>query len=237
MLGLGVNVARQPYAGGWAPSDLSGLVGWYRFNTGIQKLGATTSPSDGEDIGKWVDQSGNSNDATKSSNVPSYNSALKSVFFDSASETLDIPQLTLGAFSMYVRLRFTDSTITTADVLMKDDTTANNFWRIQTVNQIRCKIGGSSSLSYVLHDSVSLESDVFYNMGIERTSSSALSSYLGGIINGTARTIDIGTYPFLIDSIHGGVDAVISEVIITTASLTSEERELVENWLSSETSG
>ena len=237
MLGLGLSVDRQPYVGGWTPSDLSGLVGWYRFNTGIHKLGTTTFPVNGEDVGRWVDQSGNGNDATKSSNVPSYNSTLSSIFFDSTAETLDIPQLTLGEFSIYIRLRFTDTTITTGDILVKDDTSANNFWRIQGTTQIRCKIGGSASINYTLHSSIILNENVSYNMGLERDSGSAMSSYLEGVANGASTIIDLGDNPFLVDSIHGGVDAVISEVIITTTSLTSEERELVDKWLSSETPG
>jgi len=238
MLGLGVSLA-HPYAGGdWTPADLSGLVGWYRYNTDLVKAGEVSFPDDGEDVGRWLDHSGNDNDASKSSNEPSYDGTLKSVFFDSTAETLDIPQLALGAFSIYVRVRFTAASITSADILMKDDTVSNNFWRIQSTTGIRCKIGGGGdAINYTLHSSTTLGVDTWYNMGLERDGDSDMYSYLNGGVNGASVNTDLNEYPFAVDSIHGGKDMLVSEVIITTEALSSGERALVDTWLSSETEG
>lgn len=237
MLGLGIGVSHSNDGGGWTPAELTGLVGWYRYNTDLVVSGGSTFPDNGEDIGRWRDQSGNSNDASKADDVPSYDKVYESVFFDSTAETLDIPQLTLGEFAIYVRMRFTDTSINTSDILMKDDTTAYNFWRIQTTTGIRCKIGGSSSLNYTLHSSTTLAADSWYNMGLERDADSDIYSYLNGVANGSAHNEDLESRPFLVDSIHGGQDVLVSEVIITTSALTSAERELVDTWLSSETEG
>ena len=237
MLGLGVSVSNNAYAGGWTPNDLGGLVGWYRYNTDLVKAGSSAFPEDGEDIGRWLDHSGNSSDATKTSNEPSYNLDLGSVFFDSTAETLDIPQLTLGTFAIYVRIRFTDADIGTSDILMKDDTTAHNFWRIQSTTGIRCKIGGSTAVNYTLHSSTSLSTSTWYNMGLERDANSDVYSYLNGEVNGASVSVDIGSKSFLVDSLHGGKDMVVSEVIITTEALSSADRALVETWLTSETEG
>jgi len=236
MLGLGVNVAHPHVGGDWTPSELTGLVGWYRFNTDLVVAGGVDFPTDGEDVGRWLDHSGNANHASKSSDEPSYDGTLKSVYFDTTQETLDIPQLTLGTFAMYVRVRFIGAAITSADVLMQDDTTSNNFWRIQNTTGIRCKIGGwATALNYTLHSSTTLVQNTWYNMGLERDLESGVYSYLDGEVNGAAVTSHLESYPFLIDSIHGGKDMLVSEVIITTNPLSSAERALVDTWLSSET--
>ena len=235
MLGLGIGVHNNAYAGGWTPADLSGLVVWYRFNTGIIKAGASTLAADGEDVGRWTDKSGVGNNAVKTSDHPSYDAAKKSVFFDSTAETLDIPQLTLGTFSMYARVKFTAS-ITSADILMQDGTTSNNFWRVQSTTGIRCKIGGAATaINYTLHSSNILEEDIFYNMGLERDGDSKMYSYLNGTANGSPVTVDVESKSFLVDSLHGGKDVMISEVVITTNSLSSAERALLDTWLTSET--
>ena len=237
MLGLGIGVPNNDYAGGWTPADLSGLVGWYRFNTNLVRAGATSFPEDGEDVGRWGDASGSNNHASKTSDEPSYDEASKSVFFDSTAETFDIPQLSLGTFAMYARIKFT-AAISSSDVLMQDDTTANNFWRVQSTTGIRCKIGGGAgAINYTLHSSNFLEQGPFYNMGLERDGDSKMSSYFNGAINGSAVLVDLVSKPFLVDSIHGGRDVLVSEVIITTNPLTSAERALLTTWLNSETEG
>lgn len=235
MLGLGLGVHNSSYAEDWTPANLSGLVGWHRFNTGFTRPGGSF-PLDGNDIERWRDVSGNNNHASKSSDLPSYNATYKAAFFDSTAESFDIPQLTLTTFSIYVRLQFTGG-ITSADVLMQDDTTSNNFWRIQTTESIRCKLSSSPAANYTLHSSTNLETDVWYNMGLERGTDDEMYSYLNGIVNGSSVNIEAQTKPFLVDSIHGGKDMLVSEVIITTNSLTSAERTLVDTWLSSETEG
>jgi len=64
-----------------------------------------------------------------------------------------------------------------------------------------------------------------------------MSSYFNGAINGSAVLVDLVSKPFLVDSIHGGRDVLVSEVIITTNPLTSAERALLNTWLNSETEG
>ena len=66
MLGLGSSISANQYPGGWTPASISGLVGWYRFNTGLQTSGGAF-PSDGDGITQWDDASGQGNNATKTS--------------------------------------------------------------------------------------------------------------------------------------------------------------------------
>ena len=237
MLGLGNSIGGYP--GGWTPSDISGLVGWYRFNTGLQKSGGAF-PSDGDGITQWDDASGQGNNATKSSNLANYNATHKAPEFSGASDSLQIPQLELEEFSLYIRIRFTDSTITSSDVLINDDDTANNFWRIQSTTSIRIKVGGSSATNYTLHSSTTLTANTYFIMGLERQTDGEVFSYLNGTANGASQTIAFGGSPsrnFLIDNIKGGNNAIVSEVVIANKSLSDSDRAELNTWMAAENEG
>lgn len=239
MLGLGNSISASQYPGGWTPADISGLVGWYRFNTGLQKSGGAF-PSDGDGITQWDDASGQGNNATKSSNVSNYNATLKAPEFAGSSDSLQIPQLTLHEFSVYIRIRFTDSTIASSDVLVEDDDTSNNFWRVQNTSTIRIKVGGSSQVNYTLHSSTTLVADTYYIMGLERQTDGEVFSYLDGAANGASQTIAFGSSPsrdFLIDNIKGGNNAIVSEVIIANESLSDGDRAELTTWMAAEIEG
>ena len=239
MLGLGNSVSASQYPGGWTPANISGLVGWYRFNTGLQKSGGDF-PSNGDAITQWDDASGQGNNATKSSNFATYNSTLKAPEFIGGSDSFDIPQLELEEFAVYVKIRFTDSTITSQDVLLQDDDTGGNFFRIQSTSSIRVKLGGSAATNYTLHSSTTLVANTYYIMGLERQTDGEVFSYLDGTANGSSQTIAFGGSPsrnFLVDSIKGGNNAIVSEIIIANESLSDSDRSELTNWMESEIEG
>jgi len=239
MLGLGNSVSASQYSGGWTPASISGLVGWYRFNTGLQKSGGDF-PSNGDAITQWDDASGQGNNATKSSNLATYDSTHKGPDFQGSSDSLQIPQLELEEFALYVRIRFTDSTIQSGDVLINDDDTANNFWRIQSTTSIRIKIGGSGATNYTLHSSTTLVANTYYIMGLERQTDGEVFSYLDGTANGSSQTIAFGGSPsrnFLVDNIKGGNNAIVSEVIIANKSLSDGDRAELTTWMAAENEG
>lgn len=233
MLGLGNSICSNQYLGGWLPSDISGLVGWYRFNTGLQKSGGAF-PSNGDGITQWDDASGQGNNATKSSNLATYNSTLKAPEFIGGSDSLLIPQLDLGEFSVYIRIRFTDSTINTGDILVQDDDESGNFFRVQDTNTLRTKIAGSAAMNYTLHSSTTLVANTYYTFGLERQADGEVFSYLNGTANGASQTVAFAGDPsknFLIDNIKGGNNAVVSEVIITNESLSDGDRVELDKWM------
>jgi len=240
MLGLGNSICLNQYpGGGWTPAIISGLVGWYRFNTGLQKSGGAF-PSDGDAITQWDDASGQDNNATKSSDLSNYNATLKAPEFAGSADSLQIPQLELEEFAIYVRIRFTDSTISNQDVLINDDDTTNNFWRVQSTSGIRIKIGGSSATNYTLHSSTTLVANTYYTMGLERQTDGEVFSYLDGTANGSSQTIAFGDSPsrnFLIDNIKGGNNAIVSEVIIVNESLSDVDRAELTTWMAAEIEG
>ena len=74
---LGLTNSINRYAGGtWTPARLSGLIGWYRNqkpdNTDIFTASDTLA-TNGEDVHKWLDSSGNNSHITASSNFYQYN--------------------------------------------------------------------------------------------------------------------------------------------------------------------
>ena len=240
MLGLGNSISASQYPGGWTPASISGLVGWYRFNTGLQKSGGAF-PSNGDGITQWDDASGQGNNATKSSNLATYESTLKGVDFQGSSDSLQIPQLELEEFSLYIRIRFSDTNdINSGDILINDDDTANNFWRIQSTSSIRVKVGGSSATNYTLHSSTTLAHNTYYIMGLERQTDGEVFSYLDGTANGSSQTIAFGGSPsrnFLVDNIKGGNNAIVSEVVIANKSLSDDDRAELTTWMAAENEG
>ena len=239
MLGLGNSVSASQYPGGWTPASISGLVGWYRFNTGLQKSGGAF-PSNGDGITQWDDASGQGNNATKSSNLATYDSTLKGPDFQGGSDSLQIPQLELEEFAVYVRIRFTDSTIDNNDILAQDDDTSGNFFRIQTTTSIRTKLGGSGATNYTLHSSTTLTANTYYILGLERQTDGEVFSYLDGTANGSSQTIAFGGSPsrnFLVDEIKGGNNAIVSEVIIANKSLSDGDRAELTTWMAAEIEG
>ena len=239
MLGLGNSVSASQYPGGWTPASISGLVGWYRFNTGLQKSGGAF-PSDSDGVTQWDDASGQGNNATKTSALSNYDATLKAPLFGGSADSLLIPQLELEEFAIYVRIRFSDSTINNTDVLIQDDDTSNNFWRIQNTTSIRIKVGGSSATNYTLHSSTTLAANTYYIMGLERQTDGEVFSYLDGTANGSSQTIAFGGSPsrnFLLDEIKGGNNAFVSEVIIANKSLSDGDRSELNTWMAAEIEG
>ena len=239
MLGLGNSVSASQYPGGWTPASISGLVGWYRFNTGLQKSGGAF-PSDGDGVTQWDDASGQGNHATKTSQLANYNSTLKAPDFAGSADSLLIPQLELEEFAIYIRIRFTDSTINNNDILILDDDTANNFYKIINTTSVRAKIGGSAAKNYTFHSSTTLAADTYYILGLERQTDGEVFSYLNGTANGASQAVVFGGSPsrnFLLDEIKGGNNAIVSEVIIANKSLSDGDRAELNTWMHAENEG
>ena len=239
MLGLGNSISSNQYPGGWTPASISGLVGWYRFNTGLQKSGGAF-PSDGDGVTQWDDASGQGNNATKSSDLSNYNATHKGPDFQGASDSLLIPQLELEEFAIYVRIRFTDSTINNNDILIQDDDTSGNFFRVQGTTSVRVKIGNSAAKNYTFHSSTTLVANTYYILGLERQTDGEVFSYLNGTANGASQTVAFGGDPsrnLLLDELKGGNNAIVSEVVIANESLSDVDRTGLTAWMNRDNEG
>jgi hypothetical protein len=223
-LGLGLNLKNRIDAE-WTPKKLGGLLIWLQYNTGLEESD-TSFPEDTDAVTKWADQSGEGNHATKSSGgLANYDSTLKSPYFEGSTDSLNLPQQTLSAFSVYVRVRFKASgTISNADVLVEDDDAGNNFWRIQNTEGIRIKIGGSTAQNFTFHSETELAEDTWYNMGLERDGDDAVTSWLNGTQNGESVDLATPLRNWSVDNLKGGDGCYIAELVITSQGLTSGER-------------
>ena len=175
MLGLGASTATATSSiGPWNPSRLDSLLMWFRFNHGI------VLDAQG-DVTKWTNQSGGvhgEQDGTSSAS-PIQN-ADGSIEFDSASNSLRFKSggsntiVSLGAFSMYFRIKFDASTTISGEDLVEKD--ANNFFKLGTTTNTRVKISGTRH--DWTHDEIS-EGEMV-TVGLQRTSEGAMTSWVDG---------------------------------------------------------
>ena len=152
---LSLDNSLKQRGGAWSPANISSLIHWYKYDTGITK--------DGElDITEWADQKGSNNLSADGSAGASPLYASGAVHFNSAGDILTFgTPLSLGTFSIYCRVESNDMT---SDSLF--ETGSTNFFQIKTSSEIRVKIGGG-----VRHDvtsGLSFSNDTKYNLGWER---------------------------------------------------------------------
>jgi len=237
MLGLGNSLISGTVIPFTPASFGSDLLLWLRHDTGLQESDGTT-PEDGENVVQWTDQSSQGNNATASSNYPDYIATGGYVDFASTSEALRTDSnISLDELACYVRLKYTNTTFSSADIFLDDPDVSANFWRLHSSTTIRIKFSGSAVKEYTLHSSTTLTDGVFYNMGLERDSSDNVYSYLNGTANGAAQSLPASSRKFAVDRLKGGSDVQVSEVVIVNRSLTDKEREDLNTWLTSETAG
>ena len=152
-LGLGLNIKTS--GGAWTPANISSLIHWYKYDTGITK--------DGEnDITAWNDQKGSNNLTASGVTDASPLYASGAVHFNAAGDILTFGSpLSLGTFSIYCRVESND---VSNDTLYEKG--SSDFFIIKTSAQIRAKIGGGAR--HDVHSGVSLSADTKYNLGFER---------------------------------------------------------------------
>ena len=246
MLGLGNTLAGGAPPPDWTPAELSGLVVWYRYNTRIEESD-TSFPEDGEAVTKWTDQSGQGNDATKSSQLPEYNATENAIFFDGSTDSMDIngsTGLTLTTFSVYQRVKFKEVGETLGGEFLwtkNTGTTGQNWIKVQNGDEIRTKLGNSGRKDFTLASTMGEATK--YNIGMERNSSSEVRVYIDGAVasngsGGESHTIDKDSKQFELDDLCFPADGMyIYEAIVTTNALSASERTLLDAWLDSETEG
>ena len=174
---LGLNSIRP--LGGWKPSDEgANLIAWYK-----NKVGITLN---GSDVSAWADSSTNSHTMVQAtaSEQPAYNASTGALTFDaSADQNLQTTtQMTFsGAFTIGLRL------FPTADnaVVIGDNTTSNEFFKIITSTRLRFKTDGSQRDMDL--DSGSLLTDNY--LVITRNSSNLITIHFNGSAQSDTETL------------------------------------------------
>ena len=228
MLGLG-NTITGGAALGWTPANISSLIHWYKYNTGIT--------IDGEDdVTIWADQKGSNNlTSTGTSNVsPTWDDTNKAVHFNATNDILTFTTLLdLGTFAVYTRC---EMSAFNGDFLIEE--TSAEFWKIQNASEIRVKIAGGSR--HDVTSGVSLSINTKYNFGIERedtgsTDADQLFCFVDNSsksfsANGTQAITDL----FEIKKIgQPATDVRFYEIIICDNALSSSDRAELQTYLAS----
>jgi len=134
-LGLSINSTRP--LGKWSPDDETSLVAWYQNKKGITLNGA--------DVSKWEDSApAGLYDMVQATATeqPTYDASTGALTFVSADDNnlQTTGQVSLsGAFTIGIRLYPTSF----SNVVIADNTIANEFIKITANNTIRIKVDGS----------------------------------------------------------------------------------------------
>ena len=162
--------------GGWKPSDETGLEAWYKFQTGITL--------NGSDVSAWADSSENSFNMVQAtaSEQPAYNSG--AIDFDaSASQSLQTPsdiELS-GAFTLGLRLFPALNNV----IVLGDNTTSNEFFKITSSTKLRFKTDGSQ-VDITVNDG-DLSADNY--LVITRNASNLVTLYINGVAQTNTQTL------------------------------------------------
>jgi hypothetical protein len=151
---LGLNI-KNNVGGSWTPANISSLLHWYRFDTGITR-------DEEDDITAWNDQKGTNRLTADGSGGGSPTYASGAVFFNGVGDILTFgAPLDLGTFSIYTRMELSDFS---GDFIFEE--TPNEFLKVQSSTEVRLRIDGGSR-----HDAasgISLSADTKFNIGFER---------------------------------------------------------------------
>ena len=162
--------------GSWQPSNETGLEAWYKFQTGITL--------NGTDVSAWADSSSNSFDMVQAtaSEQPAYNSG--AIDFDaSASQSLQTPsdiELS-GAFTLGLRLFPALNNV----IVLGDNTTSNEFFKITSSTKLRFKTDGSQ-VDITVNDG-DLSADNY--LVITRNASNLVTLYINGVAQTDTQTL------------------------------------------------
>ena len=220
MLGLGNTITGGAVTeeAAWAPSDISSLIHWYKYDTGITQDG-------GGDITAWADQEG-SNNLGSSSNHPEYDSG--AVKFAASSDDLEWGSaLSLGTFSFYFRYESSD---VAADWIIKGGTT--DWVKLHDASEIRVKIGTRNDWDI---SGGALAADTKVNLGIDRAS----NGDIGVIVNNSAQSTAGGYTGNVATSTTFDITKVGSplitvkmyEILVFNDVLSSEDKGLLNTYL------
>ena len=231
-LGLGLSLNNRIDAA-WTPAKLgANLIMWLQNDTGILESDGSTA-EDGEDITKWVDQSGNANHMLAANNYFDYDSATGGVeSADSVNSKLFLAtdgskNITFSAqFALYARVSISTVSSGATDLFFYDsDASSADFLRVHSTTEVRSKINNSTKIGFT-QTTVAL--DQFYNFGFERDGDNVVTCFRD---NGALEKIATSGYEtaavtgdFVLDAIGGTFDGIIKEVVWANRALTADER-------------
>jgi len=229
MLGLGLSLTKTDVSG-FDPTNLSSLLHWYKFNTGID---VTEVGGDANAVTAWADSKGSNNTAPAVTNnkdkMPQLQSDGTIKFQSTVDDFVFSSALTLGTFAIYFKIKWDESSTISAEDLM-DDAGSSHFLKIASPDEARVKIGSRHDFAI---DEI-IEGQDFI-IGFERKSNGDIEVYKDNI-KATANdgdSLNVATST-TIGIRRMGIPANISfwyEVIVCNDSLSDSDRNELYNYL------
>lgn len=175
MLGLGTGLSLTGL-GTWLPSNETSLELYCQNQTGItEEVG----------VASWKDISGNNRDMVQADDTekPAYRPDTGEVTFDGNDNLQTTGQVTLdGEFIIGLRISFTDLA---NEVIIADNTTANNFIRLNNSSTIGLKFSSTQS-TIALNDPLIV--DTIYSLTITRNAANLVEVYIDGVLQNESIT-------------------------------------------------
>jgi len=230
MLGLGNSISASQFVDGGAsftdPTSLSGLQIWLKNDTGITTAASATA-TDGDLVYGWADASGNENDASASSQRFEFDAASGGIYSDPGlgNSILNVPQLTLGDFSIFMRVQFSSISSGATDMFVLDQDNSVNFFRIQNTTQIKAKLNTASATTWTTS---TISTGTYYTLHATRTSDQT-SVYINGVLQDSAKTTS--TNNLLVDRIGSIFNGIIKNFVVYNRALTTAERGDVDTFM------
>ena len=234
MLGLGNSIVSGVALGDLASSIASGdlavlpnIEHWFKHNEGIQH----NAGSPDYKVTRWDDQI-SSKHWLASANHPVYDTGSGTLKFNGSSKVMITTDGTSadieldGDFAVYLRIRFA-TTPNNTDILFKDASVSNAFFRANSDSVFRAKIT-SASLDWTVP---TMGTSAYYNIGIER-SGSDVRLYLDGTESESGALTNSNAWQ--IDTLKGGNSDLFSTLIIVKGSaLSADNRSALNTYLDS----
>ena len=227
MLGLGNSASASQYPGGFSdPTSLSGLEVWLKNDTGITT--AADAPATDDDlVYGWADASGNENDASASSQRFEFDAASGGIYSDTSlgNSILNVPQLTLGDFSIFMKVQFSSISSGSTDIFVLDKDSATNFFRIQNQTQLKAKLGAASATTWATS---TIATGTYYSLNITREGDQGYV-YIDGVNQDGAKVVS--TNNLLVDRIGSVFNGIIKNFVVYNRVLTTAERGDVDTFM------
>ena len=223
MLGLGNSLVGGAPPSEFTPADLSTLIHWYKFDTGITQA---TVGAAANQVTAWQDQKGSnhllksdfdSSGTVDADEVPEYSSG--AIKFTNATENLTFTsQLALGAFSIYGRVKSSNF----SDVLFEKANDAE-FVKFQTTTEFRIQPGGSRQ-DLAISGDASLANNTKFTFGFERNGDGNIFAHANGEYSETDSEVAISN-TLVLDRMGAPLVTMwVYEIVICNAAITAGQR-------------
>lgn len=229
----------------WGPNSLTNLAVWLdasdstTIRTGAGGISQATS---GDAVSVWQDKSGNNRHAnqTTAARQPIYNStawtgSLPTITFDGNDDGLVVNAFTMQNYSIGLITRLSSVSNVKAYLTKRTSTANGFFWFLYTSNLLNWDQSGSGNRISTTHTPTA-GTDYIYTL-VRPTTGTNRTQHVNGTqtVSSSNNPDESNTYDLHIgndwSSASRGLPGRISELVITTSTLSASDREKLEGYL------